>query len=163
MARLKDKIAFEGESLSEDFRAPAGTTALVVNLADDTSARSIKATSVVDIWHFAASPSDLKGLSGKVRWNAMVHVGSEDMVIDYGSIYIRPLVSKYREVLAAIDEALKSWDSSPNHTVSVGEITITAKTRSDLVSARAYWQGRADADESGSGVGGGPLRLKVCF
>lgn len=166
MAKLTDTNAFEGESLAADFRAD-GATGLTVNLANGTTAKNFTATRAGDLWHIAASPTDLKGLTGRVRWVAFASKGegsaAETNVIANGEIYIRPLVSQFREVIAAIDEAIKSWDTNPNHTVTVGEITITAKTRDDLIKARAFWQGRADADEAGTKVTSGPRRVLTCF
>ena len=162
MAKLTDTSAFEGESLAADFKAD-GATGLTVNLANGTTVKNFIATRAGDLWHLAASPDDLKGLTGRVRWAAFAVKGDETSVIANGEIYIRPIVSKFREVIAAIDEALKSWDTNPNHTVTVGEITITAKTRDDLIKARAFWQGRADADEAGTKVTSGPRRVLTCF
>ena len=162
MAKLTDRSAHEGESLSADFKAD-GATDLSVHLADGKTVKNINAAKVGDLWHFAASPADLAGITGRVRWIAFASIGGETHVVAEGEIYVRPLVSKFRAVLDAIDETLKSWDTNPNHTVTVGEITITAKTRDDLVKARAFWQGRADADEAGVKPTSGPRRLKVCF
>ena len=162
MAKLTDTSAFEGESLAADFKAD-GATGLTVNLANGTTAKNFTATKDGDLWHFAAAPADLKGITGRVRWVAFAAKGDETSVIANGELYIRPLVSPHRAVVAAIDEALKSWDTNPNHTVTVGEITITAKTRDDLIKARAFWQGRADADEAGTKVTSGPRRVVTCF
>lgn len=162
MAKLTDTSAFEGESLAADFKAD-GATGLTINLANGTTAKNFTATRAGDLWHIAASPTDLKGLTGRVRWVAFASKGDETSVIANGELYIRPLVSPHRAVIAAIDEALKSWDTNPNHTVTVGEITITAKTRDDLIKARAFWQGRADADEAGTKVTSGPRRVLTCF
>ena len=164
MARkLTDNTAFEGETLTESFAVPAEVTALAVTLTTDTAQKTIAATKAAgaDTWNFKATKEDLAGLTGSVRWIAMATSPDGDEVFAESSIYIRPLRSKWREVVAAIDECLKSWDTNPNHTVQVGEITITAKTRQDLMSARSFWVGRADADERGSSVSSGPRIVHI--
>lgn len=167
MARkLTDKFAFEGESITATFSAPSAATSVVLNYATEKKTGTKAAVRVegTDNWVASLGVSDLKGITGDMCWRAIASSADGADVVANGRIYIRPLVSEYRKVIAAIDEALKSWDTNPNHTVSVGEITITAKTRQDLVTARAFWEGKANADEAGTVARtSGPRRVLTCF
>lgn len=160
MAKLTDKKAFEGETLTAQFIDPKADS-VSVTLKDGTNAAVIAATKADGgVFNFSTNP---EGFSGLVRWIAMANREDGKAVIANGTIYIRPLVSKYREVVDAIDEAIRTWATNPNHTVTCGEISITAKSVQDLFDARAEYKSRAEADEAGVASAGGPKQLKVRF
>ncbi len=83
--------------------------------------------------------------------------------IAHGTVYVKPLVSKYRAVVTAIETALQNWANNPNKTISVGELSITYKDRADLLDILAYYQRKATADENGTTPAGGVQILKVRF
>ena len=78
-------------------------------------------------------------------------------------MYVRPLVSKYRAVVAAIETALQNWANNPNRSISVGELQITYKDRADLLDILAYYQRKAAADENGIQPAGGVQIIKTRF
>ena len=164
MAKITDRAAFEGETISGSFDAPEGTTAVGVKLAstNGTTKDIDAAKDDAGKWNFKADPT---GLCGIVRWVA--YATAEDgtkTAIASGAIYVRPLRSKYRAVVEAIDEQIQAWGSNPNQSISVGEINITYKTLDDLIGLRAYYEGKAKADEGGGAAGGaGPRIMKVRF
>ena len=80
-----------------------------------------------------------------------------------GAVYVRPLVSKYRAVVAAIETALQNWANNPNRSISVGELQITYKDRADLLDILAYYQRKAAADENGIQPAGGVQIIKTRF
>lgn len=164
MAKLTDKSAFQGETLSATFHADAAATGITVTLKDGTSSAVIAATKNPDgSWGFKASPDQLNGFEGRTNWVAIAVSQDGSSVIASGHIFIRPLVSKWREVVDAIEEAIKGWGTNANQTITVGEISITAKTLDDLIAARNHFKQKADADEAGRESVGGPRIMLTCF
>ena len=155
---------FDGETLTGTWTAPAGATAVVVKLADGAKNAEVAATANGDgTWTAKADAATLAGFSGATRW--IVYATTPDGVeqIAFGAVYIRPLVSKYRAVVAAIENALQNWANNPNRSISVGELQITYKDRADLLDILAYYQRKAAADENGTTPTGGVQLIKTRF
>jgi hypothetical protein len=155
---------FDGETLTGTWTAPAGATAVVVKLADGAKNAEVAATANADgTWTAKADAATLAGFSGATRW--IVYATTPDGVeqIAFGAVYIRPLVSKYRAVVAAIENALQNWANNPNRSISVGELQITYKDRADLLDILAYYQRKAAADENGTTPTGGVQLIKTRF
>lgn len=163
MAKLTDRSAYQGETLHATFRDDAATS-ISVTLKDGTSSAVIAATKAEDgSWVFAATPEQLNGFEGRTNWVAMSMRPDGSSVIAGGHIYIRPLVSKWREVVDAIEEAIRGWGTNANQTITVGEVSITAKTLDDLIAARNHFKQKADADEAGRESSGGPRIMLTTF
>lgn len=161
MAKLTDRAAFAGETLAATFAAGATDAAAKIIMADGETTLEAAATRDGDTWKVAVSPSNL---SGNVRWH--FQTTAEDggvSVAASGAIYLKPLVSKYRAVVAAIEVALQNWGNNPNKQISVGEVSITYKDREELVGLLSYWRSRATADENGTTATSGPLKVKGGF
>lgn len=159
MAKFTDRAAFVGETLTETFSLEDATSAKIV-MADGTNTVTADATADGTSWTATANPSTL---SGNVRWQLQVTRASGVTVEASGQIYLKPLVSKHRAVVAAIETALQNWGNNPNKQISVGELSITYKDREELVGLLSYWRSRADADEQGTTATSGPLILKGGF
>ena len=162
--RFTDRAVFDGETLTGTWTAPAGATAVVVKLADGAKNVEVAATANGDgTWTAKADAATLAGFSGATRW--IVYATTPDGVeqIAFGAVYIRPLVSKYRAVVAAIENALQKWANNPNRSISVGELQITYKDRADLLDILAYYQRKAAADENGTTPTGGVQLIKTRF
>lgn len=162
--RFSDRAVFDGETLTGTWTAPAGATAVVVKLADGAKNTEVTATANGDgTWTAKADAATLAGFSGATRW--IVYATTPDGVeqIAFGAVYIRPLVSKYRAVVAAIENALQNWANNPNRSISVGELQITYKDRADLLDILAYYQRKAAADENGTTPTGGVQLIKTRF
>ena len=161
MARLTDRSAFDGETLTGTFTAPEGTTAVAVNLADGAKETTVNATQNADgTWTATAA---ISGFSGATRWIAFANTPAGVEAVAHGEIYIRTLVSKYRAVVAAVEAAIQNYGNNPNQSISVGEISISYKNYDDLLSILAYWRSRVAADENGTQPAGGVQFLKVRF
>lgn len=162
--RFTDRAVFDGETLTGTWTAPDGATAVSVKLADGAKNTIVAATRNDDgTWTATATPETLAGFSGATRW--IVYATTPDGVeqIAFGAVYIRPLVSKYRAVVAAIETALQNWANNPNRSISVGELQITYKDRADLLDILAYYQRKAAADENGIQPAGGVQLIKTRF
>lgn len=161
MAKLTDRAAIVGEVLDATFDGlPETATAVRVLLADDTKTESVEATKSGNSWNFEHTPTEV---SGKVRWFVEVYIGQRMGVAKSGTIYLRPVVSKYRAVVAAIENALTNWANNPNKRIQCGELSIEYKDRDDLLGILAYWRGRAEADENGTAAASGPRVLRGGF
>ena len=101
--------------------------------------------------------------SGETKWIAYATTPDGSEAIANGAIYIRPLVSRYRAVVAAIENALQNWANNPNRSISVGELQITYKDRADLLDILAYYQRKAEADENGVQPAGSVQLIKTRF
>ena len=162
--KLTDRTAFAGETLIGTFAAPQGTTAVVVKLSDGVHEATINAVDNGDgTWTATATPETLAGFSGKTRWIAYATTSGGVEAIDCAEIYIRALVSKYRAVVAAVENALQNYGNNPNKSIQVGELSITYKDYADLLTILSYWQGRVKADEAGVEPVGGCQIVKVRF
>ena len=162
--RFTDRTVFDGETLTGTWTAQAGATAVVVKLADGAKNAEVAATANGDgTWTAKADAETLAGFSGATRW--IVYATTPDGVeqIAFGAVYIRPLVSKYRAVVAAIENALQNWANNPNRSISVGELQITYKDRADLLDILAYYQRKAEADENGVQPAGSVQLIKTRF
>lgn len=155
MARnLTDQSAFDGETLAGTFEAPDNATAVIVKLSDGSKLETFTATKGTDgVWTASITTS---GFCGQTRWNAIATAPDGTTVVANGSIYIKPLVSKFRAYVSACETALQNYGNNPNKTISVGDISITYKDRDDLLAIIAYWRGRAEADENGTAASSGP-------
>lgn len=162
--RFTDRAVFDGETLTGTWTAPDGATAVTVKLSDGAKSAEVAASANGDgTWTAKADAATLAGFSGATRW--IVYATTPDSVeqIAFGAIYIRPLVSKYRAVVAAIENALQNWANNPNRSISVGELQITYKDRADLLDILAYYQRKAEADEDGRTPTGGVQLIKTRF
>ena len=162
--RFTDRAVFDGETLTGTWTAPAGATAVVVKLADGAKNAEVAATANGDgTWTAKADAATLAGFSGATRWIVFATTPDGVEQIAFGAVYIRPLVSKYRAVVAAIENALQNWANNPNRNISVGELQITYKDRADLLDILAYYQRKAAADENGTTPTGGVQLIKTRF
>ena len=162
--RFTDRAVFDGETLTGTWAAPAGATAVTVKLADGAKTAEVAATANGDdTWTATASAETLEGFSGATRWIVFATTPEGTEQVAFGSVYIRPLVSKYRAVVAAIENALQNWANNPNRSISVGELQITYKDRADLLDILAYYQRKAAADENGTTPTGGVQLIKTRF
>lgn len=151
MARkFTDRAAFDGETLTGTFTAPPETTALVVKLADGSKTAEVAATKTADgTWTATATAAVLAGFAGATRWIALASTPDGAEAVAEGEIYIRPIVSKHRAVVAAIENALQNYGTNQNKSISVGEVSITYKDYNDLLAILDFWRQRVAADERG--------------
>lgn len=161
MARkFTDRAAFDGETLTGTFTAPPETTALVVKLADGSKTAEVAATKTAGgTWTATATAAVLAGFAGATRWIALASTPDGAEAVAEGEIYIRPIVSKHRAVVAAIEAAVENYGKNANRSISVGEVSITYKTYDELLALLNYWRGRAAADERGVKPRAGGIRL----
>ena len=107
-------------------------------------------------------------------WTATVNTGAFEGRVNYaaladgvavatGSFYVRPLVSKYRAVVEAIDAALQKVAVNGKYSVAVGEISLQDKTFDEMAKFRAHYAALAEGEENGTGSAGGPVRTTGGF
>lgn len=163
--RFTDRAVFDGETLTGTWTAPDGATAVVVKLADGAKNAEVAATDNGDgTWTATATAETLAGFSGATRWIVYATTAGGTEAIASGAVYVRPLVSKYRAVVAAVENALQNYGNNPNKSITVGDLSITYKDYADLLSILAYWRRRAEEDETGQQPKtNGPKFMKVRF
>ena len=162
--RFTDRAVFDGETLTGTWTAPDGATAVVVKLADGAKNAEVAATNNGDgTWTATATAETLAGFSGATRWIVYATTAGGAEAIASGAVYVRPLVSKYRAVVAAVETALQNYGNNPNKSINVGDLSITYKDYADLLSILAYWRRRAEEDETGQPKTNGPKFMKVRF
>ena len=93
-------------------------------------------------------------LSGRYNWA----IFADGKAIGSGSFYVRPLVSKWRPVVDAIDTALQKLAANGKYSVTVGDISLQDKTYDEMMKFRAHYAALAEGDEDGTGAAGGPVR-----
>ena len=163
--RFTDRAVFDGETLTGTWTAPDGATAVVVKLADGAKNAEVAATDNGDgTWMATATAETLAGFSGATRWIVYATTAGGTEAIASGAVYVHQLVSKYRAVVAAVENALQNYGNNPNKSITVGDMSITYKDYADLLSILAYWRRRAEADETGQQPKtNGPKFVKVRF
>lgn len=88
---------------------------------------------------------DTKGLAGAFRFA----IFADGKLIEEGAFSVRVLVSKYRKIVAAIDEAIQKAAMSGLSSVSVGELNITNRPFDEMQKIRASYLNLAVAEEHG--------------
>lgn len=162
--RFTDRAVFDGETLTGTWTAPDGATAVTVKLSDGAKATEVAATANGDgTWTATATAETLAGFSGATRWIVYATTASGTEAIASGAVYIRPLVSKYRDVVAAIDKTLQNLASNPNRSITVGELQVTYKDGDDLQKQRSHFLELAVAEEEGRKPAGGIQLIKTRF
>lgn len=149
----------------------AGETAKVAVAA--AGAASVRA--VVGASSFALAESGgtwsasvpTNSLVGRVAWTVFVTDADGCVSVpDGGSGSFLVLCagrSPKRDVVDAIDKAIETWGTNPNRSLSVGEISISYKSLDELLSIRAQYVRRAEAEERGVADSGGVRAVEVCF
>lgn len=104
-------------------------------------------------------------LIGPVNWTAFATgVDGDVRAVGHGTFFVRCAGrSKLWEVVAAIDEAVKTWGTNPNRSVQIGEINISYKSLNELLAVRSQYVQRAEAEESGGALTGGLRVVEVSF
>ena len=95
---------------------------------------------------------DSSGLSGKVNFA----VFADGRAVASGSVFIRPLRSKYAAIVEAIETAMSQNAVNGKYSVNVGDLSFTDKTFDEMVKYHAYYKLLAESEESSgntSGVG----------
>ena len=88
---------------------------------------------------------DTRDLAGAFRFA----VFADGRLVDEGAFSVRVLVSKYRKVVTAIDEAMQKAGANNALSVTVGEVSLSNKSFEEMQKWRAYYQNLAVAEESG--------------
>ena len=147
----------------------AGETARIAVLAPDAaSVRVVCGDASVDmvaaegVW---TGDIDTAKLTGRVPWTVLAtDAQGLTCALAHGEFTVRCAGrSKLREVIAAIDEAVRTWGTNPNRSIAVGEIQITYKSLDELLAVRAQYVQRAEEEESGRALTGGLRVVEVCF
>lgn len=116
------------------------------------------------VWS-ASIPTD--SLVGRMVWTVFVTLSDGSVEVPDGgrgaSLVLCAGRSPKWEVVEKIDEAIRSWGTSPNRSISIGEISITYKSLDELLAIRAQYVQQAEAEESGAASSGGVRMVEVCF
>ena len=152
----------------KDFYYAGETARLVVDAASAASVSVVFGNGKLElandggVWS-GNIPTDT--LSGRVNWTVFAK-DAEGLTtaIAHGSFFVRCAGrSPLREVVEKIDEAMRTWGTNPNRSISVGEISISYKTLDELLAVRAQYVQRAEEQESGRALTGGLRVVEVCF
>lgn len=102
---------------------------------------------------------------GRVRWSVMVTDadGSVECLARGTFSVCCAGRSPLRDVIDKIDEAVKTWGTNPNRSITVGEISISYKNLDDLLAVRAQYVQRAEEQENGISLTGGLRIVEVKF
>ena len=88
---------------------------------------------------------ETKDLVGAFRFA----IFADGNLIEDGEFSVRVLVSKYRKIVKAIDEAIQKAATSGLSSVSVGELNLTNRSFDEMQKIRASYLNMAVAEESG--------------
>ena len=148
----------------------AGETAkLVVQAADAITVSAVVGASTVvltnagnGVW---AASVPTAALNGRVCWSVMVTDATGDVeCIARGAFAVCCAGrSPLRDIIDKIDDAVRTWGTNPNRSISVGEIRIDYKSLDDLLAVRAQYVQRAEEQESGRTLTGGLRIVEVKF
>ena len=93
---------------------------------------------------------ETKDLVGAFRFA----IFADGNLIEEGEFSVRVLVSKYRKIVKAIDEAIQKAATSGLSSVSVGELNLTNRPFDEMQKIRASYLNMAVAEESGESANG---------
>ena len=103
-------------------------------------------------------------LLGSVRFTVFADDADGTTALASGTFTVRCAGrSKMRDVVDKIDEAISTWGTNPNRSLSVEGINITYKTLDELLAVRAQYVARAEAEEGGRPLTVGPQVMEVHF
>ena len=110
-----------------------------------------------------AIPTD--NLAGRVNYTVFAKdADGNTEAVAHGAFTVRCAGrSPLRDVVDAIDKAVRTWGTNPNRSLTVGEISITYKSLDELLAVRAQYVQRAEEEESGRALTGGLRVVEVCF
>nr|DAE45073.1 MAG TPA: hypothetical protein [Caudoviricetes sp.] len=103
-------------------------------------------------------------LIGRVVWTVFAVIDGCTVALAHGAFTVLCAGrSPLRDVIDAIDEAVRTWGTNPNRSIAVGEINITYKSLDELMAVRAQYVQRAEEQENGRSLTGGLRVVEVCF
>lgn len=147
----------------------AGETARITVAAEGATAVKV----VCGALSFALAESDgawtatvpTASLSGRVIWTVFATYadGCVEAVARGAFTVLCAGRSPKRDVIDAIDEAIRTWGTNPNRSISVGELSISYKTLDELLAVRAQYVQQAEAEETGAAQSGGVRIVGVRF
>jgi len=147
----------------------AGETARVaVEAADAASVSVVYGNSKIElsnadgVWTGSIPTT---ALVGRVNYTVFAtNAEGDSEAVAHGSFVVRCAGrSPLRDVVDKIDEAVRTWGTNPNRSISVGEISISYKSLDELLAVRAQYVARAEEQESGAALTGGLRVVEVCF
>lgn len=126
-----------------------GSSSVALTKTNDTFEGKIETATLIGETHYTVLATNTAG---------------ETEAIAHGSFVVRTAGrSKLREVIAAVDEAIKTYGTNPNKSINVGEIAITYKDLSELLAIRSHYEQLAQAEEQGKVLTGGLQVVRVRF
>lgn len=144
--------------------AVEATDATAVKVVCGSSSYSLSESEDDGVWS-ASIPTD--SLVGRMVWTVFVTLSDGSAEVPDGGrgafLVLCAGRSPKWEVVEKIDEAIRSWGTSPNRSISIGEISITYKSLDELLAIRAQYVQQAEAEESGASPSGGVRMVEVCF
>ena len=135
------QVYLQGETATFSV-ADHGYAAVKINLGGTNVAIDAQMQLAEGKWSVSISTADLVGA---FRFAIL----ADGALVEEGEFSVRVLVSKYRTVIAAIDEAMQKAGTTGTSSVSVGEINLTNKTFDEMRKWRAYYLDKAVAEEHG--------------
>lgn len=146
-------VYFQGETIELSY--PAGTEAKCYAVYGDSS---LNLTKDEGTWHGRIPTKDLSG-SYPIR----VFKESEDGAVECiqaSNFGVAPGRSAHRDRADAIQAALDAWAKNPNAQITVGEITISYKNVAELRGEYQTELAKAQAEEQGRFLTGGPFVIR---
>lgn len=144
---MNEKVYIQGETIA--IRIPdAGYDSVSLRIADKAAAQLV----LTDGMWTADVSSD--NLSGNLRYAALAHVGASVRCVAEGSVFVRVMRSRYRDVIEAINTAIEKVAANGKYSVTVGELSLQDKTFDEMVKFAAYYKGLAEAEEAGTATTG---------
>ncbi len=151
---------FAGETAKVKVSAPSASAVFVVV---GSSQYDLTKNDSSDIWSLVLPTAALS--AGRVNWTLFVK--NADLSVEalaHNSFTILCAgVSPKRQIIEKIDEAIRTWGTNPNRTISVGEINISYKSLNELLAVRAQFIQQAEAEETGAAKSGGVRMVEVHF
>lgn len=147
----------QGESITVSV-PDAGYSAVVVRVGAGVSSDAALADGK---WSATISSGSLSGL---VRYAVLATTADGRVAaVDSGSFFVCVMVSKYREVVEAIETAIQKNATNGKYSITVGEISLTDKTFDEMVSFAEYYKGLAENDETGETTTGRVTTIQSRF
>ena len=141
-------VYLQGESATFTI-ADKGYAAVSLQIGGTDAAIVDQMTLSSGIWSAALSTADLAGAFSYA-------ILADNSLVEEGSFSVRVLVSKYRKVVKAIDDAMRKAGQSGVSSVSVGEINLTNKSFDEMQRWRAYYLNLAVSEERGESASSEP-------
>jgi hypothetical protein len=156
-----------GETIKKVITVPADADTVKYQFASVTPLE-VEAVEETGVWTLTVTPAQtLTFKRGSIRFVGL-STDADDVVtcFDSGAISVEasPMAtSDYQAALTLVQTAIKTWGTSENKRLQLGDMSVEVKDLDDLLRLEDYYKRLVAIDTGTSNYSGGPIRILTRF